>query len=79
MATAKVFMSGRSQAVRLPKEFRVSENELTIARVGSSLVLTPVKPGWGDFFQALDEFEPGRPLERDQPLAQQQRDFPCEK
>jgi antitoxin VapB len=74
MATAKVFMSGRSQAVRLPKEFRVSGNELTITRVGNSLVLTPTEAGWEDFFEALQAFEPGFSIERDQPQSQQERD-----
>ena len=74
MATAKVFMSGRSQAVRLPKEFRVAGSELTITRVGGSLVLTPIETGWGEFFAALQEFDPVQPLMRDQPMGQQNRD-----
>jgi antitoxin VapB len=73
MAIAKVFMSGRSQAVRLPKEFRVSGNELTITKVGKSLVLTPIEAGWTDFFRILQEFEPDVPLERNQPQSQQER------
>jgi antitoxin VapB len=44
MATAKVFWSGRSQAVRLPKEFRVDSQELTIRREGQTLILEQ-KPG----------------------------------
>jgi antitoxin VapB len=39
--TAKVFMSGRSQAVRLPKEFRFAETEVNIKREGDSIILTP--------------------------------------
>ena len=39
--TAKVFMSGRSQAVRLPKEFRFATKEVTIERQGSAIVLRP--------------------------------------
>ena len=38
-ATAKVFMSGRSQAVRLPKEFRFDVDEVMIERVGEGLLL----------------------------------------
>jgi antitoxin VapB len=41
--TAKVFMSGRSQAVRLPKAYRVDAVEMTIERVGDALVLRPVR------------------------------------
>lgn len=42
-ATASVFMSGRSQAVRIPKAFRVEAERMTIRKRGESLVLTPVK------------------------------------
>jgi len=42
---AKVFWSGRSQAVRLPKEFRVEDTELKITRVGNALVLQPTRAG----------------------------------
>lgn len=38
----KVFMHGRSQAVRLPKEFRISGKEVRISRLGHKLLLEPV-------------------------------------
>lgn len=41
--TAKVFMTGRSQAVRLPKAYRVEASEMTIEKVGDALVLRPVR------------------------------------
>ena len=44
--TAKVFMSGRSQAVRLPKAMRFDVDEVTVRRVGDSLLLTPVRRDW---------------------------------
>lgn len=44
MATAKVFKSGNSQAVRLPKKFRVKSKELEIERRGDEIVLRE-KPG----------------------------------
>ena len=46
MKTAKVFWSGRSQAVRLPKEFRFDAKEVSIRREGDALVLEPVQKGW---------------------------------
>ncbi len=46
---AKVFMSGRSQAVRLPQEFRFASSEVSIRKVGASLVLSPLYAGWGDY------------------------------
>ena len=39
MTTAKVFKSGNSQAVRLPKQFRVKSKELEIERRGNEIVL----------------------------------------
>jgi antitoxin VapB len=46
MATAKVFWSGRSQAVRLPKEFRVPGDEVRIHRLGGKIILEPVQDDW---------------------------------
>lgn len=42
MSTAKLFWSGRSQAVRLPKEYRFEGTEVRIRRQGSAVVLEPV-------------------------------------
>jgi antitoxin VapB len=39
MDTAKVFTTGRSQAVRLPKEFRFKSSEVCIKRIGSVVIL----------------------------------------
>jgi antitoxin VapB len=44
--TAKVFWSGRSQAVRLPKEFRIDAEEVRIRRHGEAVVLEPVAKDW---------------------------------
>ena len=45
-ATAKVFWSGRSQAVRLPKAFRFEGTEVRIRREGDRVILEPVERGW---------------------------------
>jgi antitoxin VapB len=78
MQTAKLFKNGRSQAVRLPKEFRFEGDEVYVRREGRSVVLMPkVQPKedqWKDFFEALDMFDPRFPLERHQP-PQQKRKF----
>lgn len=48
---AKVFMSGRSQAVRIPMGFRFDTTEVLVVRKGDSLVLTPHRPmTWDRFF-----------------------------
>ena len=46
METAKVFWSGRSQAVRLPKRFRLDTEEVRIRRHGKSLILEPIPRDW---------------------------------
>lgn len=43
MNTAKVFTSGRSQAVRIPKEYRFDVDEVFINKIGDTVMLTPVK------------------------------------
>ena len=71
IAEAKVFMTGRSQAVRLPKEYRVTGDRVYVKRLGNTIVLIP-KTGdrWSGLFAALDEFPRDFILDRlqDQPL-----------
>lgn len=74
MDTAKLFINGRSQAVRLPKEFRFEGDEVMIKRVGEAVVLLP-RHGWRTLFDALDQFEPGFKIEREQPAQQQREDI----
>ena len=48
--TAKIFQNGRSQAVRLPVEFRFSTHEVFIERQGDAIILRPKPESWDDFF-----------------------------
>ncbi len=48
--TAKLFMNGRSQAVRLPAEFRFPGREVLIEREGDAVVLRAKPEGWDEFF-----------------------------
>ena len=51
MATARIFWNGRSQAIRLPKEFRFDGDEVTIRRDGERVILEPLpKDEWGEAF-----------------------------
>lgn len=52
---AKLFWNGRSQAVRLPKEFRFEGDEVEIRREGSAVILEPIaRRGWPEgFFDRL--------------------------
>lgn len=43
-STAKLFMHGRSQAVRLPKAFRFSGVEVRVSKVGDKVILEPLEP-----------------------------------
>lgn len=49
--TAKLFMNGRSQAVRLPQEFRFEGKEVYIHRDGNKVILSPKSKSWQDFFE----------------------------
>ena len=76
MKTAKVFKQGNSQAVRLPKEFRVSESEVFIRKSGDSIVLTPKKASrWKNIRLAIATFNGG--IERRQPARFEERDWPA--
>ena len=69
MNTAKLFWSGRSQAVRLPKEYRFTGDQVRIRRHGSTVILEPIASDWSwldaitgplneDFEQAVREQPP---------------------
>jgi antitoxin VapB len=53
MATARVFRSGNSQAVRLPKQFRVKSKELEISRRGDEIVLRETQESMAKAFDLL--------------------------
>ena len=48
---ARVFKNGRSQAVRLPKEFRFEESEVLIRKKGNDVILSPLPKSWDAFFK----------------------------
>ncbi|MGB3223265.1 MAG: type II toxin-antitoxin system VapB family antitoxin [Desulforhopalus sp.] len=50
METAKIFQNGRSQAVRLPKEFRFKGKEVFIRKEGSNIILSEKPDSWEEFF-----------------------------
>ncbi len=56
MQTAKVFTSGRSQAVRIPKEYRFDSEEVFINRVGDAIILTPISKAKKVFREGLNSF-----------------------
>ena len=52
MDTAKVFWTGRSQAVRLPKDYRIDTDLVRIRRHGRSVILEPLDNTW-DWLDAI--------------------------
>ncbi len=56
MQTAKLFVNGRSQAVRLPKEFNFKGTDVFIQKVGASVILFPKDRVWETFLDGLNGF-----------------------
>ena len=71
MHTAKIFKSGRSQAVRLPEEFRFEGDEVMVTRLGAAVVLLPKNHDWEVIFGALEGFGEDFMMDRLQPALQE--------
>ena len=56
MRTAKIFRSGNSQAVRIPKEFQMEGEEVEIQKRGATLLLRPKKKSWAPLIESLRRF-----------------------
>jgi antitoxin VapB len=74
MTTAKIFMNGGSQAVRLPKEFRFDEDEVCIKRVGSAVLIFPKSKAWELFDEAIGKVDEDFMADREQPPAAEERE-----
>ncbi len=74
METAKIFHNGRSQAVRLPKEFRFKSKEVFISREGSKVILSEKPDSWEDFFLSAERPTSDFMQEREQ-LTLKERDI----
>jgi antitoxin VapB len=56
METAKLFKNGKSQAVRLPKEYRFDGDRVYIKRMGNAVTLLPYRASWDILLDSLDLF-----------------------
>lgn len=74
MDTAKLFKSGRSQAVRLPKKFRFEGEEVYVKRVGEAVVLLPREDSWRTLYESLGAFSEDFMAAREQPSEQERRE-----
>jgi antitoxin VapB len=74
--TAKLFQNGKSQAVRLPKEFRFEGEEVYIRKQGDEVILSPRKAGWQQFWESLEMFSDDIFRDgRQQPVGVDKRDW----
>ena len=55
-ATAKVFVTGRSQAVRIPKQYRFVTDEVYIEQDGERIILSPKPKSWTQYFAEAKQF-----------------------
>ena len=67
MQTAKIFINGRSQAVRLPKNYRFIGDDVFIKKIGKMVVLLPKGDPWSPLVNSLDQFTDDFMNDRDQP------------
>lgn len=70
---AKVFMTGRSQAVRLPKKFRFDCDEVYVTREADKVILTPKPRAWSEYFATAKRFSEDYP-EHIEDLPQESRE-----
>jgi antitoxin VapB len=75
MLTTKVFTNGNSQAVRIPAEYRINEDEILIQRVGSTLLLLPKEDVWKAFQHGINSFSDDFMPNRRQPAPQERAAF----
>ena len=75
MKTAKIFQNGKSQAVRLPKEFRFDDTEVFIKRSGHVVYLIPRSDSWEILFGSLKKFSRDFMEERRQPEQKPRESF----
>ncbi len=71
MNTAKIFVNGRSQAVRLPKEYRFKESDVFIKKIDDVVMLIPRDKVWKTFRNSFSKFSDNLLLERDDELPQE--------
>ena len=74
MQTARLFANGRSQAVRLPKEYQFKGENVYIQKVGEAIMSFPVDKEWEIFLHGLNSFSEDFMSEGRQQEAEQERD-----
>lgn len=75
MPVTRVFQSGNSQAVRLPKDFRFEGDEVVIKRIGDAVMLFPIHYDAAGLKADLEELDADFQIVRNQPTESEVRDF----
>lgn len=71
MDTAKLFQNGKSQAIRLPKEYRFRGTKVYLKKMGNAVVMIPEHESWQSLIDSLGLFSDDFMLDRDQPAPQE--------
>lgn len=74
MMTAKIFDNGRSQAVRLPKEYRFNDDEVAVNKIGDVVILMPKENKWSGFLDSLNLFSEDFMKDGREKLGEQERE-----
>jgi antitoxin VapB len=73
MQTARLFMNGRSQAVRLPKECRFHGKDVYVHKLQGAVLLIPMDDPWASLVGSLEHFSTDFMAERNQPPARRRK------
>ena len=75
METAKIFTSGNSQAIRIPKKYRLKGKTAYISKIGDAVIILPQKNGWESLLGSLNKFSKDFMNERTQPELENRGDI----
>jgi len=75
MPIAKLFLNGRSQAVRLPKAFQMPGKAVHISRDGNKVILEPIEDSWDQWFDTIKSAPKDLISESREQPAMQERDW----
>ena len=75
MDIAKIFDNGRSQAVRLPKEYRFKDSEVFVKKINDIVLLIPKDSAWKALESSLDHFSEDFLSDRNQPITPKRDDL----
>lgn len=75
MKKTTVFVNGRSQAIRIPKEYRFNDKEVFIDKIGSVIRIIQIKNSWSPFLESLNSFSEDFMKNRNQPEEQKREDL----